>query len=225
MFNPEKLLGGMLRTGSRRGGLGGLVSGGAALGLIGVAMEAVEHYTNKSRSTQPVPPPPGPAQNGASAPPTPPVGQTARPKAPPPPPMGKVPGPPPGPKAESENAHPEGHSDAILLIRAMIAAANADGTIDQEERSRILKRLQSAELSHEEQAFIANELLMPKALEEIVREVKSPEMARQVYAVSLMAINVDTDAERNYLKGLAHHLGLDDSALSDIHQQLGLQSV
>lgn len=41
MFNPEKLLGGLIRssTRGRRGGLGGLVSSGAALGALGVAME------------------------------------------------------------------------------------------------------------------------------------------------------------------------------------------
>ena len=48
MFNPEKLLGGLIRSSTRgsRGGLGGLMSGGAALGVLGVAMEAVEHYMN-----------------------------------------------------------------------------------------------------------------------------------------------------------------------------------
>ncbi len=37
MFNPEKLLGGLIRSSTRgsRGGLGGLVSGGAALVVIG----------------------------------------------------------------------------------------------------------------------------------------------------------------------------------------------
>ena len=39
MFNPEKLLGGLIRSSTRgsRGGLRGLMSGGAALGVLGVA--------------------------------------------------------------------------------------------------------------------------------------------------------------------------------------------
>lgn len=52
MFKAERLLGGLIRGGMRRsgGGLGSLVSGGAALGLVGVAMEAVEHYCWLSKS-------------------------------------------------------------------------------------------------------------------------------------------------------------------------------
>ena len=57
MFNPEKLLGGLIRSSTRgsRGGLGGLVSGGAALGVLGVAMEAVEHYMNQPKGTGALP--------------------------------------------------------------------------------------------------------------------------------------------------------------------------
>ena len=61
MFNPEKLLGGLIRSSTRgsRGRLGGLMSGGAALGVLGVAMEAVEHYMNKSQGAGPLPQTPG----------------------------------------------------------------------------------------------------------------------------------------------------------------------
>ena len=61
MFNPEKLLGGLLMGGSRRrSGLGSLVSSGAALGLAGVAMEAMEHFMDKSKTPASEAPPSGP---------------------------------------------------------------------------------------------------------------------------------------------------------------------
>ena len=47
----------------------------------------------------------------------------------------------------------------------MIAAANADGVIDQTERDNILGRLQAVDLSPEEHAFIAQELLAPADLD------------------------------------------------------------
>ena len=73
MFNPEKLLGGLLMGGSRRrSGLGSLVSGGAALGLAGVAMEAVEHFMDKSKASASGQPPPGPAPGPTRLPPKPP---------------------------------------------------------------------------------------------------------------------------------------------------------
>jgi uncharacterized membrane protein YebE (DUF533 family) len=104
----------------------------------------------------------------------------------------------------------------------MIAAANADGTIDQAERSRILGQLQRLNLTAEEQSFIVQELLAPASLDAVVREVRTVDMAKQVYAVSLLAVEVDTYAERAYMKTLAERLGLDETTMREIHQGLGI---
>ena len=218
MFNPEKLLGGLIHSSTRgsRGGLGGLVSGGAALGVLGVAMEAVEHFMNKSHAgTPPQVPGASPPAPGTAPPPPPAMGGS--PSAPPPPPIPGSPTPvPPSPVATEA----VGNSEAVLLIRTMIAAANADGVIDQAERNNILERLQTVELSPEEHAFIVQELLSPADLETIVGGVASPEMARQVYTVSLMAIEVDTEQERHYMNTLANRLGIDESTVEQIHRSL-----
>jgi uncharacterized membrane protein YebE (DUF533 family) len=105
----------------------------------------------------------------------------------------------------------------------MIAAANADGVVDEEERNRILKKLETLDLSGQEHSFIVKELLSPAGLEDIVAQVKSPEMAIKVYTVSLLAIEVDTDAERAYMKTLARQLSLNDSDLNDIYRTLGIE--
>ncbi len=123
----------------------------------------------------------------------------------------------------SAAAEPVGNPEAIILIRAMIAAANADGVIDQTERNHILQRLQSLDLSPEEHAFIVRELLSPVDLETIVARVSSPEMARQVYTVSLMAIDVDTELERQYMDTLASRLELDESTVRQIQHSLKSQ--
>jgi len=221
MFNPEKLLGGLIRSSTRgsRGGLGGLMSGGAALGVLGVAMEAVEHYMNKSQGAGPLPQTPGtPPPMPGSAPPSPPVMERAS-AAPPPPPMpGNPASVPPPPVADN----PAGNPEAVILIQAMIAAANADGVIDQAERDNILKRLQAVDLSPEEHAFVVQELLSPADLETIVGNVNRPELARQVYTVSLMAIEVDTEKERQYMSTLASRLGLDESTVEQIQRSLEL---
>jgi uncharacterized membrane protein YebE (DUF533 family) len=113
-------------------------------------------------------------------------------------------------------------NEAVLLIRAMIAAANADGVIDAEERARILKRLQGIALTDEEKCFIEQELAAPKDAAQIVRHVKTAETARKVYTVSLLAIAVDTEAERTYTRALGNQLGLDPATISDIHLTLGI---
>ena len=102
----------------------------------------------------------------------------------------------------------------------MIAAANADGMIDKAERDAILGQLQRADLSPEERAFITDELLAPANLEAIVNRVHSAELARQVYTVSLMAIEVDTEAERSYMQNLAGRLGLDETTVEQIKRSL-----
>jgi len=227
MFNPEKLLGGLLMGGSRRrSGLGSLVSGGAALGLAGVAMEAVEHFMDKSKASASGRPPPGPAPGHTLSPPKPPPTPGGV-FEPPPPPGAKAAAPPlpqsPAPIGPPKADDAEGGQDAVLLIRAMIAAANADGMIDQEERNRILGKLETVDLSDQEHSFIVRELLSPAGTESIVTQVTSREMAKQVYTVSLLAIEVDTDAERTYMNTLAQQLGLDETDITDIHRKLGIE--
>ena len=109
-----------------------------------------------------------------------------------------------------------------MLIRAMIAAANADGVIDEEELNRTLKKLETMDLSDQEHSFIVKELFSPARLEDIVTQIKLPEMAKMVYAVSLLAIEVDTGAERAYMKTLAQQLSLNESDLKDIYLTLGI---
>ena len=219
MFNPEKLLGGLIRSSTRgsRNGLGGLLSGGAALGVLGVAMEAVEHFMNQSQGGGRPPQTPGapPPMPGSPPSPPPPLGRASA--TPPPPPMPGNPVPVSPPSVATE---PVGNPEAIILIRAMIAAANADGVIDQAERNHILERLQAIDLSPEEHTFIVRELLSPVDLETIVGSVASPELARQVYTVSLMAIEVDTEQERRYMDTLASRLGLDESTVEQIHRSM-----
>ena len=218
MFNPEKLLGGLIRSTTRGSSAGSLLKGGAALGLLGVAIEAAEHYLGNQQQTT------LPGSRPRSAPPVHPPPATAAPASSP----GASPGPPPPPGSRPQVPPPEppdretAANKAVLLIRAMIAAANADGVIDQAERDRILKKLQSVDLSPEEQAFIVKELLSPSSLEDITRQVDHRQLAMQVYSVSLMAIRVDTDAEHHYMRTLARQLDLDDKTIRAIAEKVGL---
>jgi uncharacterized membrane protein YebE (DUF533 family) len=113
---------------------------------------------------------------------------------------------------------PPSAEQAVLLIRAMIAAAKADGVIDAEERQRILTKLDAAQLSPEERTFMEAELTRPRSAEAIAAEVQGPELARQVYLVSLLAVEVDTPEERNYLETLAGLLGLDAAAVTTLNK-------
>ena len=73
--------------------------------------------------------------------------------------------PPLPPNPASEAARNE---DALLLIRAMIAAANADHAVDDVERHAILGKVTASGLGAEEHSFIEKELANPLDLRALV---------------------------------------------------------
>lgn len=103
------------------------------------------------------------------------------------------------------------------LVRAMIAAAKADGRIDAEEKERIFQRLETMDLSAQEKAFVFDELAAPLDLDAVVKSADTPEHAAEIYAASLVAITADTATERAYLQALAGRLELPDALVRDIH--------
>lgn len=107
---------------------------------------------------------------------------------------------------------------AKLMIRAMIQAAKADGEIDRDERAKIMDHLSDA--SDEEIAFVAAELDAPIDVAGLAAAAGESAKA-QVYSAALMAISVDTDAERQYLANLAAAMGLEASKVLEIHKAMG----
>ncbi|MBE3638624.1 DUF533 domain-containing protein [Mangrovicoccus algicola] len=109
--------------------------------------------------------------------------------------------------------------NARLMIRAMIQAAKADGEIDAAEQEKILGHLGDA--SPEEIAFVRAELAAPLDPMALARDANEQSRA-QVYAVSLMAITVDSKAEIRYLDTLAAALQLDPATREAIHARMGV---
>lgn len=229
MIDPQKLLGGFLNTALSTGlktgkkakkgaSLGGLLNANKAtlgMGLLGLAIGAFEHFKQQGGGTAgqdihpPSPPPPLPGTSRSTPPPLP---RT--------PGEGSIPPPPPVPASPTDTQK----SDALLLVRAMIAAANADYTIDESEKAVILSRIEEAGMDEEERNFILQEIDHPLGLVELVNQVKTPEMAEQVYAVSLIATQADTEVEKNYLRNLAKRLDLDQATTAKWHRQLEIEN-
>jgi uncharacterized membrane protein YebE (DUF533 family) len=107
------------------------------------------------------------------------------------------------------------------LVRAMIAAAKADGRIDAEEKEAIFERLKVMPLSPEEKAWVFDELSTPLDINAVVARADTPEHAAEIYAASLVAISADTAAEQAYLEALAIKLRLDPALVTEIHRQAG----
>jgi uncharacterized membrane protein YebE (DUF533 family) len=112
--------------------------------------------------------------------------------------------------------------EARLMLRAVIQASKADGTIDGEEIARIRSRLAAAGEEEEARGFVEAELRRPIDIPALAAAVRSPAQAARVYAASLLAIEVDTAAERDYLAQLATALRLPRDAVARIHDALGV---
>ena len=107
------------------------------------------------------------------------------------------------------------------LVRAMIAAAKADGQIDATEKDAIFKKLETMPLSPAEKAFVFDELASPLDINAVVARADTPEHATEIYAASLVATVSDTPSERAYLEALAHKLRLDPGLVAEIHRAAG----
>jgi uncharacterized membrane protein YebE (DUF533 family) len=105
---------------------------------------------------------------------------------------------------------------AALYIRAMIAAAAADGRIDSTEQTKIMGGLKQAGIDAEAEEFLAQELNNPASVQDLSNAVSSPEEAVQVYTAARLAIEPDTATEKQYLASLAAALGVDSTLAAHI---------
>jgi uncharacterized membrane protein YebE (DUF533 family) len=116
------------------------------------------------------------------------------------------------------------HALGQSLLRAMIAAAKADGRIDADENRRIFARMETMSLDADCKAFVFDELSSPLNLDAVVAGADTPEHAAEIYAASLVAIEADTPAEQGYLTMLAGRLGLAPELVTELHRAAAEQA-
>ncbi|MDZ4841221.1 MAG: DUF533 domain-containing protein [Hyphomicrobium aestuarii] len=97
---------------------------------------------------------------------------------------------------------------AILYIRAMIAAASADGRVDPAEMTGIMGNLKQAGFEAAAEEFLADELNNPATIDSLVESCVSAEQGVQVYTAARIAISPDSRAEQAFLAELAAKLGM-----------------
>ncbi len=192
-------LGGLagLMLGSKGGrkmlGKGAMVGGLAALG--GLAYKAYRDWESEKGSAPQAQPAPG--MGPAEAPP-----QDGRFL------------PMPGDSAGEE-------TQAMALLKAMIAAAKADGHIDAEEQRRIFEKIGASELTAEDKSLLMDELSKPLDIREVAHLASSPELAAEIYAASVLMVDEQSAVERAYLDELAGRLALPPGLARHIEGQIG----
>ncbi|WP_193174875.1 tellurite resistance TerB family protein [Oricola nitratireducens] len=125
--------------------------------------------------------------------------------------------PPPSDTAFDPAAAPQGEDEfALALIRAMIAAARADGHVDDKEREQIAGKLAMSGIDQDAAEFIKRELNAPLDLDVIVATARTDAQKVELYTASRLTIRPDSRAERGYLDMLAGRLGLPDALIDHI---------
>jgi len=110
------------------------------------------------------------------------------------------------------------HSQAIL--KALVAAAKADGHIDARERQVIEGEFTRLNQDTELQQWLHAELEKPLDPAEVARAASTPEIASEMYLASLMAADEQNFLERAYLDELARQLKLDEALKLKLEQQI-----
>jgi uncharacterized membrane protein YebE (DUF533 family) len=105
----------------------------------------------------------------------------------------------------------------ILILRAMITAANADGHIDEKERQRIYQQVDDFDLTTEDKTRLFDELRHPLSLHELVNTVPNSQTAIEIYAASLMAIDEQQPHSQDYLNNLASALLIPEQLVKAVH--------
>jgi uncharacterized membrane protein YebE (DUF533 family) len=114
----------------------------------------------------------------------------------------------------------EPKADPLLLLRAMIAAANADGHIDADERARITADISRLNLGAEAAAALEAEIKAPLSAAALAHGINDPAVATEVYTLSLGIIDDANAAETAYLQSLAVALKLEPELVAEIKHAL-----
>ena len=117
----------------------------------------------------------------------------------------------------------EEHSHAVL--RALIAAAKADGEIDAREKQMIDQQISSCTDDRQLQQWFADEISKPLDLNEVAQAAQGDKaVAAEMYLLSVILVDDQQDAERRYLDQLAAALNINPDLQVHLEAQAKAQA-
>lgn len=112
----------------------------------------------------------------------------------------------------------EEHSQAIL--KALVAAAKADGHVDERERALIEGEFRKLDNDPQLQQWLHSELNKPLDPADVARAASTPEMAAEMYLASVMLVDEEHFMEKAYLDELARQLQLAPGLKAELENQV-----
>jgi uncharacterized membrane protein YebE (DUF533 family) len=111
----------------------------------------------------------------------------------------------------------EDHSHAVL--RALIAAAKADGRIDDAEKQMISAEIGKHTDDPDLQQWLDEEVARPLDATDVSLSATDPAIAAEMYLASVMLVNDQGEAERTWLDELAAALNIDPELQVHLEQR------
>lgn len=124
------------------------------------------------------------------------------------------------PQAASETFDQNDNLHSTLILKAMIAAAKADGHIDDAEMARIEQALDEMGADQQLRQLVQTEINKPLDPAEIARQAKSPQQASEIYLASLIVADEQNFMEKAYLQELAKQLNLAQEVVAQLEHQV-----
>lgn len=109
---------------------------------------------------------------------------------------------------------------SLTILRAMVAAAHADGEIDMAESLAIDEQMEKLQLPSDSRQWLRKELQSPRNAWNVASLADSPAAAAEIYTVSRIIVDQENPAEQAYLEELRAALQLDSGFVSALEQQI-----
>lgn len=108
---------------------------------------------------------------------------------------------------------------SLLILRAMIAAAKADGVVDADEQAMMDDQLNRMDMADDAKKWLRLEMGANYDAKSIAAQVDTPAAAAEVYLMSSMVIDDASPVERAYLDQLRDAMKMDQGLADQLRTQ------
>ena len=105
---------------------------------------------------------------------------------------------------------------SLVLLKAMVAAAKADGHVNNKEVAAIDEQLKKLDLSGDVEKLLKDEINRPLDVKEVAALAEDQAMAAEIYLVSAVITDKENSMEQDYLQKLADAMELPSALVAQL---------
>ncbi len=118
----------------------------------------------------------------------------------------------------NELGEAEANERSQILLKAMIAAAKADGHINKKEVAAIDEQIEKLGLTGDVATLMQSEIAKPLDVKEIAELAENSAIAAEIYLVSAVVTDKENSMEREYLDSLAKAMKLPEGLVEQLQK-------